>query len=154
MSCEIVKPQKQEEPAKAVSHFPFHISHLNKNHGPSTLAQGEACMDHGPRTSLPRVLLAAPISRNKEYILQDWLRHITGFTYPALDIFLVDNSPDPAFHHGGGDIGAATARRRASGHPILLPIAKTCCGSIFWMATTITFSAWSATTFRRITSLS
>lgn len=50
--------------------------------------------DHSP----PRVLLAAPISRNKEYILGDWLQYILRFTYPLLDVYLVDNSADADFH--------------------------------------------------------
>lgn len=72
-------PQTTNHPNKpADSHFPFHIAQFNG--------------------TLPRVLLAAPISRNKEYILKDWLQHILGFSYPAYDIFLVDNSPDEDFH--------------------------------------------------------
>ncbi len=78
MKCEIANPQTTNDQANAVSSFPFHVSHFN--------------------TTLPRVLLAAPISRNKEYILRDWLQHISGLTYPAYDIFLVDNSPDEGFH--------------------------------------------------------
>ncbi len=91
MKCEMENPQKQVKPKNEVSHFPFHLFHFNAvSHFPFHVSH--------LANPLPRVLLAAPISRNKEYILQDWLQHITGFTYPAYDIFLVDNSPDPAFH--------------------------------------------------------
>ncbi len=76
MGIEIENNQRKD--AKSVSNFSFPISHFNG--------------------SLPRVLLAAPISRNKEYVLKDWLQHISGLSYPALDIFLVDNSPDEDFH--------------------------------------------------------
>lgn len=41
----------------------------------------------------PKVLLAAPTSHAKNYCFWDWLINIKTFTYPNLDILLVDNSP-------------------------------------------------------------
>lgn len=45
----------------------------------------------------PKVLLAAPISRHKEYVLGEWLQYILRFTYPNYEIYLVDNSTDGDF---------------------------------------------------------
>jgi len=41
----------------------------------------------------PKVLLAAPTSHVKAYCFWDWIVNIKNFTYPNLDILLVDNSP-------------------------------------------------------------
>jgi hypothetical protein len=51
-----------------------------------------------PVIILPKVLLAAPVSNKKDYILKEWLQHIRQFTYPEYDIYLVDNSDDPHYH--------------------------------------------------------
>lgn len=45
-----------------------------------------------------KVLVACPISIEKDYILGDWLRHIKMFSYPNYDIYLVDNSHNPNYH--------------------------------------------------------
>jgi hypothetical protein len=45
----------------------------------------------------PKILLAAPINIIKSYCLYDWLKAIKELSFPNLDIFLVDNSPYPAF---------------------------------------------------------
>jgi hypothetical protein len=44
----------------------------------------------------PKILLCSPINIVKEYCLYDWLDHIKKLSYPV-DIFLVDNSLNPAF---------------------------------------------------------
>ena len=48
--------------------------------------------------SIPRILLATPVSNKKAYILDEWLQMIRSFSYPDYDIYLVDNSADPEFH--------------------------------------------------------
>ena len=45
----------------------------------------------------PRVLLAAPVSDRKDYILPRWLEYIEGLTWKP-DILLIDNSQDPAYY--------------------------------------------------------
>jgi hypothetical protein len=45
----------------------------------------------------PKVLLCSPINIVKEYCLYRWLSHINKLSYFNLEIFLVDNSPNPAF---------------------------------------------------------
>lgn len=42
----------------------------------------------------PLVLLAAPVSRQKAYVLPEWLQHIRRLSYPNYHIYLVDNSAD------------------------------------------------------------
>ena len=46
----------------------------------------------------PRILIAAPTSIIKRYILIDWYIHIKTFTYSNLDILIVDNSLDENYH--------------------------------------------------------
>lgn len=41
--------------------------------------------------NIKKILLACPVSKEKEYIIYKWLDHIKKFTYPY-DILLVDNS--------------------------------------------------------------
>lgn len=47
---------------------------------------------------IPKILLGAPISQRKAYVLDEWLKFIRTLTYPNLHIMLVDNSPDPKWH--------------------------------------------------------
>lgn len=54
---------------------------------------------------MPKILLASTINIVKEYCLYDWLEHIKKLTYPELDIFLVDNSQNPAFSKKIGLLG-------------------------------------------------
>lgn len=44
---------------------------------------------------IPKILLGAPISMNKAYILNEWLDYVKSLTYPNLHVLLVDNSKDP-----------------------------------------------------------
>lgn len=53
----------------------------------------------------PKVLLVSPINIVKEYCLYEWLDYIKKLTYPELDIFLVDNSLNPAFSQKIRDLG-------------------------------------------------
>jgi len=47
---------------------------------------------------IPKILLGAPISQRKAYVLDEWLSFIRTLSYPNLHIILVDNSPDPNWH--------------------------------------------------------
>ncbi len=46
---------------------------------------------------IPYILLAAPISKKKDYILKEWLSYIRQLSYPSYDIYLVDNSKRPGY---------------------------------------------------------
>lgn len=39
-----------------------------------------------------KILVAAPISDVKDYVLYEWMEHVSQLTYPNYDILLVDNS--------------------------------------------------------------
>ncbi|MDX2000961.1 MAG: hypothetical protein SFW35_00885 [Chitinophagales bacterium] len=54
---------------------------------------------------MKRILLAAPVSNKKAYVLDEWLQHIRQFSYPAYDILLVDNSHDEHYHQSLWDKG-------------------------------------------------
>jgi hypothetical protein len=45
----------------------------------------------------PKILLCTPINIVKAYCINDWLDCIKNLDYDNYDIFLVDNSPHPAF---------------------------------------------------------
>ncbi|MDD5358585.1 MAG: hypothetical protein PHX80_05520 [Candidatus Nanoarchaeia archaeon] len=51
-----------------------------------------------------KILLACPVSNNKEYIFWDWLTYIKKLTYPV-DLFFVDNSPNLKFVNKISDAG-------------------------------------------------
>jgi hypothetical protein len=53
----------------------------------------------------PKILLAAPINVVKAYCLFDWLKAIKELDYDNYDIFLVDNSTNPAFSQQIRDLG-------------------------------------------------
>jgi hypothetical protein len=53
----------------------------------------------------PRVLLASPVNLIKYYIIFDWLDRLGQLTYDNFDIFLVDNSGNPAFAKGLCNLG-------------------------------------------------
>ena len=53
----------------------------------------------------PKILLACAINIVKEYCLYQWLDHIKQLSYPFVEIFLVDNSPNPAFSQKIRDLG-------------------------------------------------
>lgn len=44
-----------------------------------------------------KILLAAPISQYKDYVIKDWLNHLTTIQ-GSFDILLVDNSKDPEYY--------------------------------------------------------
>lgn len=46
----------------------------------------------------PKILLAAPISNKKDYIIIEWLIHVSNLTYQNYDILLCDNSIDKTYH--------------------------------------------------------
>ena len=46
----------------------------------------------------PKVLLCAPVSSHKHYILWKWLNYIQTLTYKNYEILLIDNSHDPHYH--------------------------------------------------------
>lgn len=46
----------------------------------------------------PRILLATPTSKHKDYCADKWIEYIKSLTYPNLDILIVDNSSDPEYH--------------------------------------------------------
>ena len=43
---------------------------------------------------LPKVLVCAPTSIDKDYCFNDWIENVGSFTYPNFDVFLCDNSKD------------------------------------------------------------
>lgn len=43
---------------------------------------------------LPKVLVCAPTSIQKDYCFNDWIENVGSFTYPNFDVFLCDNSND------------------------------------------------------------
>jgi len=53
----------------------------------------------------PKVLLGSPINLIKKYILFQWLESLSSLTYTNFDIYLVDNSYNPAFHKGLRNLG-------------------------------------------------
>lgn len=44
--------------------------------------------------SKPRILLAAPTSKHKDYCFQEWASHVKMLTYDNFDVLIVDNTPD------------------------------------------------------------
>jgi len=53
----------------------------------------------------PKVLLASPINLIKYYVIFDWLDRLAQLTYDNFDIFLVDNTENPAFASGLRNLG-------------------------------------------------
>jgi GT2 family glycosyltransferase len=53
----------------------------------------------------PKILLASPFSSNKDYVIFDWLIHISQIDYPNLDILLCDNSHDESYHKQFEEMG-------------------------------------------------
>ena len=35
---------------------------------------------------LPKILIAAPTAKAKDYCFEEWLDHVMGFTYPLFDV--------------------------------------------------------------------
>ena len=50
------------------------------------------------RHDYPHVTVSAPVSRVKDYVMDEWLRHISSLDYPNYSIVLVDNSQDKFYH--------------------------------------------------------
>jgi hypothetical protein len=46
----------------------------------------------------PKILLAAPINKVKNYCFEEWLNYIKNFTYKNFDVYFVDNSVDFSWH--------------------------------------------------------
>jgi hypothetical protein len=44
--------------------------------------------------TLPKILVCAPTSVQKDYCFNDWIENVGSFTYPNFDVFLCDNSND------------------------------------------------------------
>lgn len=53
----------------------------------------------------PKILIAAPISKHKDYCLWDWIEQVKGFKYHNYDVYLVDNSHDEQYHKKVWDKG-------------------------------------------------
>lgn len=47
---------------------------------------------------IPKILVAAPIAKAKDYIIHQWIEHIQKLTYQNYSILLVDNSRDQDYH--------------------------------------------------------
>lgn len=47
----------------------------------------------------PRILIAAPQHQSKDYCFEDWYRNVKLFTYPYIDILLVDNSDGDEYYN-------------------------------------------------------
>jgi hypothetical protein len=48
--------------------------------------------------TVKKVLVTAPISKVKDYVLERWMEHISNLTYENYDILLVDNSESSSWH--------------------------------------------------------
>jgi len=46
----------------------------------------------------PKILLATPTARAKDYCLKDWLKKIKSLSYLNYDILIVDNSPEQNYY--------------------------------------------------------
>jgi hypothetical protein len=47
---------------------------------------------------MKKILVTAPISKVKDYCMEDWINHILNLTYASYDILLVDNSHDNNYY--------------------------------------------------------
>lgn len=50
------------------------------------------------KNNLPKVLIGAPTSENKDYIFTDFYTRLRCFSYPNVDYFFPDNSINPNYH--------------------------------------------------------
>lgn len=48
--------------------------------------------------NIPLVLIGAPVSSGKDYILDEWMDYVENLSYPNKLIYLVDNSEDETYH--------------------------------------------------------
>ena len=47
----------------------------------------------------PKILISAPFSKHKDYILKDWFDFLKRLTYPGeIEFYFVDNSKDPEYY--------------------------------------------------------
>ncbi len=67
---------------------------------------------------IPKVLIAAPTSEEKDYCFDDWAYQARNFTYPAYDVLLVDNSKDETYHKKIWAKGINAAHVERKGHAI------------------------------------
>jgi hypothetical protein len=58
--------------------------------------------------SAPKVLVCAPTNRVKDYALSDYLNFVWNMTYPDMDLYLCDNSPDKGYWRHLNDMGIKT----------------------------------------------
>ncbi len=49
------------------------------------------------KNNYAKILVAAPISDVKDYVLEEWMAHISQLTYPNFEILLVDNSMNDGY---------------------------------------------------------
>jgi ubiquinone/menaquinone biosynthesis C-methylase UbiE len=49
--------------------------------------------------AIPKILVACPVHKVKEYSFQRWIDRVKEFTYPNVEIFVVDNSPTLDFYN-------------------------------------------------------
>lgn len=63
----------------------------------------------------PKVLIAAPTSRVKDYVFLDWLLNVKSFTYKNVDILLCDNSVDIKYQQYLNMLGVKTLRVNPEG---------------------------------------
>lgn len=64
------------------------------------------------------VLLACPISEKKDYCLDRWLDVASSLSYPAYDMYFVDNSHDPTYHRKILDKGFICDHIKPEGSPV------------------------------------
>ncbi|GAG57115.1 unnamed protein product, partial [marine sediment metagenome] len=44
------------------------------------------------KLEIPKVLIGAPTSDRHKHLLEDWIKSLDSFTYPNIDVLLVDTS--------------------------------------------------------------
>lgn len=49
------------------------------------------------RLQIPKILVACPTHKVKEYAFQRWIDNIKNLTYPNYEVLVVDNSPDDSY---------------------------------------------------------
>lgn len=47
---------------------------------------------------IPKILIATPTSRHKDYCFKEWSKFICSLTYTNIEIIIVDNSKDSLYH--------------------------------------------------------
>ena len=49
-------------------------------------------------SKLPKILIAAPTIKEKDYCADEWIEQVLGFDYPNYEVILVDNSADKGYY--------------------------------------------------------